>query len=146
LEECLSVSGPFGKSDEGREVVVDDFIFSVFVLSDLSDTSELADLLLLNKSWAISDNHFFLTVSDSQKSLFVLSNNLNNQVLILGVNTSWNSEQDSISMKESSGEFSQVSDILFHGAIFLQTEIQVRSRKLIFCKIFILNITMQQGP
>jgi len=142
----LSVSGPFGKSDEGREVVVDDFIFSVFVLSDLSDTSELADLLLLNKSWAISDNHFFLTVSDSQKSLFVLSNNLNNQVLILGVNTSWNSEQDSISMKESSGEFSQVSDILFHGAIFLQTEIQVRSRKLIFCKIFILNITMQQGP
>ena len=92
LKESLSISSPFWKFEQRGEIVVDNFVFTIFVGSDFGDASEFSDFLFLNETGAVSDDHFSFTISDSEDTLFVFSDDLDNEVLIFGVDTGWDGE------------------------------------------------------
>lgn len=146
MKESLGISSPFWKSEQGSEIVVDNFVITILIFSDFSNASQLSDFFFLNKTGAVSDYHLSFSVSDSEDTLFVFSDDLNNEILIFGVNTSWDGEEDRVLLKESSGKLSEIPDTFFHGRVFLVIQIKVSPGELIFSKIFVVKITMKKSP
>ena len=85
LQIRLRIDSPFGKSKQRGKVIANNLIVTILILSDLSDASKFGDFLFLNKGRTISHNKLSFAVSNSHDSLFVLSGNLNDQILIFWI-------------------------------------------------------------
>lgn len=81
-------------------------------------------------------------VTDAEGALLTFADDLNDEVLVFGVDAGGDGCKDSVLAEEGAGELSQVSDILLHGVIFLLIQIELRLRQLILCKILIHHIPM----